>query len=132
MLEKFKGLIGWWDAGDTAGISDDVRAMTDPSDIIAWANDNIDPLAVVTSFQSSGLMILHMMKSMGADPPVLFLDTGFHFAETMQFAQDVAKRWDLKLEMLHGDHHTPQNQERIYGSELYRRDPDLCCTINKV
>jgi phosphoadenosine phosphosulfate reductase len=104
----------------------------EPRGILAWAAGTIDRLAVATSFQSSGLVILHLVQEIRPDVPVLFLDTGFHFPETLAFRDEIAERWDLKLVDLRGEHGTPERQAAIYGTGLYRRDPERCCYINKV
>ncbi|MGH2735520.1 MAG: phosphoadenylyl-sulfate reductase [Actinomycetota bacterium] len=103
-----------------------------PRDILAWAALGIDRLAVATSFQSSGLVILHMLRELRPDVPVLFLETGFHFQETLAFKDQIAELWDLKLVELRGAHGSPEHQAEQYGSELYKRDPHQCCFINKV
>jgi phosphoadenosine phosphosulfate reductase len=103
-----------------------------PREVLSWACDTIDRLAVTTSFQSSGLVILHLVKEMRPDIPVLFLDTGFHFEETLAFKQQITEAWDLKVVDLTGSHGDPARQAEIYGPELYRGDPDRCCFINKV
>lgn len=103
----------------------------DPREILEWATYAVDRLAVVTSFQSSGLVILHMLRETKPDLPVLFLDTGFHFPETLQFARDRSEEWGLKLVTLKGKHRSPEGQAETYGPELYRSDPNLCCHINK-
>jgi phosphoadenosine phosphosulfate reductase len=103
-----------------------------PATILKWAAGAIDRLTVATSFQSSGLVILHLLRSIRTDLPVLFLDTGFHFEETLRFRDQIAELWELKVMDLTGSHGSPEEQARIHGPELYRRNPDLCCTINKV
>ena len=103
-----------------------------PETVLSWAVDSLDRLAVATSFQSSGLVILHMLRSIKPDLPVLFLDTGFHFEETLAFRHQIAEMWDLKVVDLRGSHGNAERQAELYGSELYRRDPDTCCAINKV
>ena len=104
-----------------------------PQEILFWAVESVGPrLAVATSFQSSGLVILHMLHQLGTRLPVLFLDTGFHFPETMDFRLEIAARWDLDLHTLRGAHGSPEGQAEIYGPELYLREPDKCCAINKV
>ncbi len=103
-----------------------------PLEVLQWATDSIDRLAVATSFQSSGMVILHMIRTLRPDVPVLFLDTGFHFAETLAFKDDVTRMWDLKVVELRGEHGDVAGQERLYGAELYHRDPDRCCFVNKV
>ena len=104
----------------------------DPKTILGWATTTIDRLAVATSFQSSGLVLLHMMRDIRPDVPVLFLDTGFHFDETLRFKDEMTKSWDLNVIDLRGEHGNPHRQAEIYGPELFRRDPDKCCFINKV
>jgi phosphoadenosine phosphosulfate reductase len=104
----------------------------DPRTILDWACGTIDRLAVATSFQSSGMVILHLLTRLRPDIPVLFLETGFHFPETLAFRKQVTEMWDLNLVDLTGTHSTPQRQAEIHGLELYKRDPDKCCFINKV
>jgi phosphoadenosine phosphosulfate reductase len=64
--------------------------------------------------------------------PVLFIDTGFHFPETLAFKDEIVKQWDLDLVELRGEHGSAERQAEIYGPKLYERDPDRCCQINKV
>jgi phosphoadenosine phosphosulfate reductase len=107
-------------------------SSADPRSILTWATTTIDRLSVATSFQSSGLVILHMLRDLRPDLPVLFLDTGFHFPETLAFRERVTEMWDLKLVDLRGEHRSVMRQSELYGDELYLRDPDKCCLINKV
>jgi phosphoadenosine phosphosulfate reductase len=104
----------------------------DPREILEWASATVDRLALATSFQSSGLVLLHLMRDIRPDVPVLFLNTGFHFQETLDFSREIAESWDLKLVELRGEHGSPERQAETYGDQLYRKNPDLCCAINKV
>lgn len=103
-----------------------------PQAVVTWAAETIPDLAVATSFQSSGLAILHLMRQVRPDLPVLFLDTGFHFPETIEFKDRIVRMWGLNLVELRGEHETPKHQAEIHGPALYRSDPDTCCHINKV
>jgi phosphoadenosine phosphosulfate reductase len=103
-----------------------------PREIMAWAAASVERLALATSFQSSGLVLLHMLRDIRADVPILFLDTGFHFPETIAFRDRIVEMWDLRLVVLAGEHGSPERQAQLHGRELYRRDPELCCRINKV
>ena len=104
----------------------------EPREIVAWAATSIDRLAVATSFQSSGLVILHLLKDIRPDVPVLFLDTGFHFPETLEFKQEITELFNLNIVELRGTHGSLEAQNEQYGEELYIRDSDRCCHINKV
>lgn len=103
-----------------------------PLTVLSWATSTVDRLAVATSFQASGLVILHLLRELRPDLPVLFLNTGFHFPETLEFRDRLVEEWDLKLVELTGAHKTVRGQEQLYGPDLFRRDPDKCCFINKV
>ena len=107
-------------------------ADDDPREILEWACSSIPRLAVATSFQSSGLVILDLLQDIKPGLPVLFLDTGFHFEETLEFRRRITELWDLNVVELRGAHGTPEKQHEVYGEALYKRDPDLCCSINKV
>ena len=104
----------------------------EPREILAWTAASIESLAVASSFQSGGLVILHMLNSIRPGLPVLFLDTGFHFRETHEYKARITELLGLNLVELRGDHGSVEGQTARYGPELYRRDPDKCCHINKV
>jgi phosphoadenosine phosphosulfate reductase len=122
--------------GETRIVSPDgdiaVLDHAHPGDIMRWAIDGVDRIAIATSFQSSGLVLLHLLRDIKPDIPVLFLDTGFHFEETLAFRRQIAGLWDLKVVDLRGKHGSVKEQVRLHGAELYRRDPERCCFINKV
>lgn len=103
-----------------------------PETIIGWASETIERLAVATSFQSSGLVILDIIRRLRPQVPVLFLETGFHFPETLVFRTRITREWGLNLVDVRGDHGSAEGQARTYGDRLYERDPDKCCFINKV
>lgn len=108
------------------------QATIDPLDVLGDIRDANISMAVVSSFQASGLVIMHMLNTLGLSLPVFFLDTGFHFEETLRFQEEVTRRWSLDVRVLRGRHGSVQEQERVYGADLHATDPDRCCTINKV
>jgi phosphoadenosine phosphosulfate reductase len=103
-----------------------------PKEILTWAAETIDRLAVASSFQASGLVILHLLLNIRPDLPVLFLDTGFHFPETIEFRDKLVADWGLNLVNLKGEHGSVAKQNELHGTGLYKKDPDMCCHINKV
>lgn len=54
-------------------------------------------VAVSTSFQAGGVVLLHLLRGIVPRTPVLFCDTGFHFPETLAFRDRLAADWDLDL-----------------------------------
>ncbi|MDQ4145987.1 MAG: phosphoadenylyl-sulfate reductase [Actinomycetota bacterium] len=103
-----------------------------PKEILTWATQTVDRLAVASSFQASGLVILHLLRNIRPDLPVLFLDTGFHFPETIAFRDELVEEWDLNLVILRGEHGSVAAQNELHGIGLYKKNPDMCCHINKV
>jgi phosphoadenosine phosphosulfate reductase len=83
------------------------------------------------SFQHDGVVLAHMMRGIAPWVPVLFIDTGFHFPETLEYVEEITRRFDLTLRVLHPSI-SKEDFARAHGADLYRRDPDLCCSINKV
>lgn len=100
--------------------------------IITWAAEHFMPrLAITSSFQTQSVALLHIMSQVQPDIPVIFLDTGYHFPETVAYRDELVERFGLTLTIARPVT-TQSDQIRQYGDALYRRDPDLCCYINKV
>ena len=104
-----------------------------PHDIVRWAleSSGLEPIAIASAFQAEGTCVMHMATMIRPDVPVLFLETGFQFAETLAFKAQLTERLGLNVVDLVGEH-TVESQERTYGPRLYERDPGRCCEINKV
>jgi phosphoadenosine phosphosulfate reductase len=104
-----------------------------PSEIVRWAllESGFERIALASAFQAEGTCVMHMASLILPEVPVLFLNTGFHFAETLAFKEQLAERLGLNVVELVGEH-TVESQEAEFGPRLYERDPDRCCQINKV
>lgn len=103
----------------------------DPAEALRWLLAEVDRVAIASAFQADGTCLLHMAAGIRPGVPVLFLETGFHFRETLEFKRDLTERLDLNVVELRGEH-TPETQDSEHGERLYERDPDLCCRLNKV
>jgi phosphoadenosine phosphosulfate reductase len=104
-----------------------------PREIVRWAveRSGLDPIAIASAFQAEGTCVMHMATEIRPDVPILFLETGFQFAETLAFKARLTERLGLNVTDLVGEH-TVESQARAFGPRLYERDPDRCCDINKV
>jgi len=98
-----------------------------PQEVLRWAVDTFGEGFAITSSMGDG--VLASLAGPGVD--VVFLDTGYHFAETMGTRDAVAQVYGVNvrtmLPLL-----TVAQQDASYGSELWRRDPDACCAMRKV
>jgi phosphoadenosine phosphosulfate reductase len=107
-------------------------AGADPAVIIEWAAERFMPrLAATSSFQTQSVALLHLIGQARPDLPVIFLDTGYHFPETLAYRDQLVEMFGLTLRVVRS---TLSRAEvtRQHGDALYRRDPELCCYINKV
>ncbi len=102
-----------------------------PQDALAWAAQTYgDKLAVVTSFQPTGIVTLHMLSEIAPDTPVLTLDTGLLFPETYALMDTLEKRLRLNLIRVRPAQ-TVAQQAATYGPDLWTREPDVCCNLRK-
>ncbi len=105
-----------------------------PEAILRWAIDEFKPrIAVTSSFQTESIVLLHMMSKIAPGLKVLFLETGFHFQETLDFKQLVTRQLGLtNVVELRADPKRREELMKQYQNEPYKANPDLCCQINKV
>ncbi len=103
-----------------------------PQDVLRWAADTFGlKLAVVTSFQPTGIVTLHMLTEIAPETPVLTLDTGLLFPETYALMDDLEARLNLRLIRVRPEQ-TVEAQAEQYGPALWERNPDRCCELRKV
>ncbi len=99
-------------------------------DIVRWAVDTFGDGFAIASSMEDGLMA-HLASSVAPGVQVVFLDTGYHFAETLGTRDAVAATYDVRvrtvLPLL-----TVKQQDAEYGAELWRTDPTACCKLRKV
>ena len=83
-----------------------------------------------SSFQTHSIPLLHMISRIEPSIPVYFLNTGYHFPETIEFRDQIVELLDLNLVDLKPD--TPKNMQLDpEGKLLFASDPDHCCYLNK-
>ncbi|WP_018718418.1 phosphoadenylyl-sulfate reductase [Arhodomonas aquaeolei] len=84
-----------------------------------------------SSFQTQSLPLLHIVSRHGANVPVVFLDTGYLFPETLAFRDATAAR--LGIEVINVRPPVPKSEQRAAdGRLLFAADTDKCCFLNKV
>ena len=102
-----------------------------PQDILRWAATTFgDYLTVVTSFQPTGIVTLHMLQEIAPQTPILTLDTGVLFPETYRLMDEIETSFNLNLIRVRPEVNLDQ-QAAQYGNKLWERDPNQCCHIRK-
>jgi phosphoadenosine phosphosulfate reductase len=103
-----------------------------PEEVLHWAFANFgEDVAMATGFGVEGMVLLDIATRVNPDIKVFTGDTDFLFPETYDLIDRVEKHYGIKVERLYSAL-TPEEQERTHGSELWKRNPDQCCSIRKV
>jgi phosphoadenosine phosphosulfate reductase len=103
-----------------------------PLEILKWAVDTFWPQIVLSSsFQTQSVPLLHMASLIRRDLLIFFIDTGYHFWDTLIFREQVASELKLNVLDLYRDTRWDAFAQG-YGRTLPLEDPNLCCFIHKV
>ncbi len=89
-----------------------------------------DRPAMTISMQLGGMVLLHLVRSIEPDIPVIFVDTGYHFPETLRFLDEVARDWGLDLRIAAASE-TLEEHEAQRGL-LHLTNTTACCALRKV
>ena len=111
------------------------RAATELADatadeILRWAAETFGDRVCVTSSMTDAVMV-HMASVVRAGINVVFLDTGYHFPETIGTRDAVASVYPVNLVNVRPPQ-TVTEQDTEHGPDLFARDPDTCCRLRKV
>jgi len=118
-------------AEEVESLSQEFETKT-PQEIIKWAVDSFWPqIALSSSFQTQSMPLLHMASRIRRDILIFFLDTGYHFWDTLIFREQIASIWQLNVLDLYRD-----TRWEVFAKQHTRtlplEDPNLCCFLNKV
>jgi len=121
--------------GDAIAASrlEDRFAKVKASSLLRLAIEDLFPgrIALVSSFGADSVVLLHMVSQIDPTTPVVFVDTGQHFEETLRYRDELVARLGLtNLVMAEPNHEVvaAEDPEKF----LFASDPDRCCDIRKV
>jgi phosphoadenosine phosphosulfate reductase len=99
-------------------------------DLLRWTDENFGGSYVVASNMQDAVLV-DMAAKVRPGVDVLFLDTGYHFVETIGTRDAVEAVYDINVVNV-----TPENsvakQDELYGKDLFAREPSECCRMRKV
>ncbi|MBP2017218.1 phosphoadenosine phosphosulfate reductase [Symbiobacterium terraclitae] len=104
-----------------------------PVAALRWAYEHFahDEIALACSFGAEDVALVDMISKLAPEAQLFYLDTNFLFPETYQTIEAVRAAYPLRIRQVLPSL-TPEEQAAQYGDELWRRDPDACCSIRKV
>ncbi len=98
--------------------------------VLRWAGETFGDGFAITSSMADGLLA-HLASTAIPGVHVVFLDTGYHFAETIGTRDWITSVLPITLVDVHPEQ-TVAQQDAEFGARLFERDPDLCCSLRKV
>lgn len=97
--------------------------------ILQYSNHN-KKMFVSTSLQTHSIPLLHLLKESNRPITYLFINTGFHFPETLTFKKEIETLLDIKIKDVVSA--IPKSQQKDeQGNFYFSSDPSYCCTLNK-
>lgn len=99
-------------------------------DVLRWAATTFGSRFCITSSMGDAVLV-HLAARVAPGIDVVFLDTGYHFAETLGTRDAVEASYDVRLLSI-TPLHTVAEQDAKYGPKLHDHNPDLCCALRKV
>ncbi len=99
-------------------------------EILQWATDHFGTDWCVTSSMADAVLP-HLAASVLPGVSVVFVDTGYHFAETIGMRDAVAATLDVTVKTML-PLRTVAAQDALHGPKLHARNPDACCAMRKV
>ncbi|KAK7062216.1 putative phosphoadenosine phosphosulfate reductase [Favolaschia claudopus] len=111
---------------DLAAINAHLRTLT-PEEILKWAVESIPGLYQTTAFGLTGLVAIDMLsKITSSPPPLIFLDTLYHFEETYELVEDVRRRYDVPIHVYKPKGcETVADFEKKFGQRLWETNEDV-------
>ncbi len=98
---------------------------------VRWVFDHYaeDEILMTSSFGSSSALLLHLIHKISPKHPIYFLETGYHFEETLAYKDLLQQQLNLNIQTIGA----PENKHRLtQNNYTYQHNQDLCCFINKV
>lgn len=105
-------------------------ARADAEEVLAWAAEEFG-LRMAVACSMADAVLPHIVSRFVPGVDVLFLDTGYHFAETLGTRDAVAATLPVRIVDVEPVF-TVAQQDEVYGTDLFRRDPTACCRMRKV
>jgi phosphoadenosine phosphosulfate reductase len=119
-----------WDEKKIASLMD---SQPDYLDVLKWAyNEYKDEIVYSCSFGAEGIVLIDLIHKVNKNAKIIFLDTGLHFPETYELIEQIKTRYPTLTITMIQPKSSLEEQEKWYGDELWKVNPNLCCHMRKV
>ena len=100
-----------------------------PAERVERLYSDFRSVLLTSSFGTTSAILLHLFSKVRPQQEVIFLDTTYHFTETIQYKDKLTQLLDLRVKSIR-----PEEWKNNFtnSDQTWSKDPDLCCSINKV
>ncbi len=103
-----------------------------PAEVLAWTLERFSPrVLMTTAFGLNGVALIHMAHALDPDLPILFIDTGYHFPETLETKRRMVESYGLNL-IEYAIPPSVEEDEIRSGRVSFTENPELCCAERKI
>jgi len=95
---------------------------------IAQVFNSFEKVLVTSSFGTSSVVLLHIVSRIRPNCPIYFIDTGYHFKETLRYKDQLTRLLNLNVVTLKPD---PSRHMTTKVQQMWAKNPEACCNINK-
>ena len=99
-------------------------------DLLRWTDENFGGNYVVASNMQDAVLV-SMAAKLRPGVDILFLDTGYHFVETIGTRDAVEAVYDVNIVNVTAENSVAK-QDQLFGKDLFAREPNECCRMRKV
>ena len=90
---------------------------------------DVAEVMLTSSFAATSAFLLKLFSDVNKEQKVFFIDTGYRFDETLQYKRKLTEKYDLNVKSISA---IKEEHEFTTKDETWRKNPDFCCSINKV
>lgn len=84
---------------------------------------------LTSSFAATSAFLLRVFSRVNADQKIYFIDTGYHFQDTLDYKEHLTELYGLNVESIGAE---KWEHDFTTSDETWKKDPNLCCSVNKV
>lgn len=119
-----------FDPARIKALNDKYHSLTPEQRIVELYRD-FDPEKVMltSSFAATSAFLLHIFSRVAPHQQVFFIDTGYHFPQTLEYKQKLIELYGLKVVDIRAE---DWKHQFTVEDQTWKKDPDFCCSINKV
>lgn len=90
---------------------------------------DVKDVMLTSSFAATSAFLLKLFSEVNTNQKVFFIDTGYHFEETLKYKEKLEQLYNLNVTSITA---IKEEHEFTTKDETWKKNPDFCCSINKV